>query len=159
MGEREGKTKQAPDREELPSSGPSPPAATVSRGCVPGCALRGSGCGGGGSGSLRRAPMRAGPHVTAGGVAPVPAGIGRLPPWRGVWKREGISPTGSGPRGGGRVTRTAILEGHGRSWGRMRPLRVPRTAPDPSVRRHRCTVGGVRPPLGEGYGFLLCGPC
>lgn len=138
-------------RRSLPRSS-LPSFAAVSRGCVPGCARRGSGGGGGGSGSLRRGP-RCGPaHVTAAGVAPVPARIGLLP--AGVLG-VGIRPAGSSPGGGDAPFGSPLERGRGRreDGGRMRPSRTTRvppfllTPPPTSSRRD----GGVRPPPGWGW--------
>lgn len=168
------KKKKAPDKNEnyhhcpqavrgrrsLPRSSLFPFAA-VSRGCVPGCARRGSGGGGGGSGSLRRGP-RCGPaHVTAAGVAPDPARIGLLPAG-GV----GIRPAGSAPGGGDAPFGSPLERGRGRreDGGRMRPTRTTRVTPSLLTPSHLQPQGWRCPPApGLGVaprfifpGFLRC---
>lgn len=169
-----GEKKKAPDKNEnyhhcpqavrgrrsLPRSSLFP-FAVVSRGCVPGCARRGSGGGGGGSGSLRRGP-RCGPaHVTAAGVAPDPARIGLLPAG-GV----GIRPAGSAPGGGDAPFGSPLERGRGRreDGGRMRPTRTTRVTPSLLTPSHLQPQGWRCPPApGLGVaprfifpGFLRC---
>lgn len=148
---REAGEKKPPNQQDRWKRGAALPRCPpcrlpVSRGCVPGCARRGSGGGGSGSGSLRR-PRCGRPHVTAGGAAPVPAGIGRLPAGG-----DGISPGGSAAAGG---TRPQPPPGAGPGGaGADAAPRAPRTAPGPPAGLEV----SARPRGGLGGGSLLCGP-
>lgn len=140
----------------LPRPGPSPPPSPVGASlAAPGGEVAAAAA----AAALYGGP-RCGPaHVTAGGVAPVPAGIGRLPA-RGTG-RDGTSPAGSAPGGGDAPARSPLARGRGRraaAGAGCSPRGCPRTRCLPRPPKN----GGVLPPPGEGWlpplrAWLPCG--